>query len=312
MRSFLAQHVSTDRETFGYLLVGSTVLGPVDQGVFQGGRLVLALRLLAERSVAEAEDRLGRELLADALRSRGGGPAVAAVAGRLGYVDRGPAVVVVARPAPLPATGRRAEESARRALGQELAAAGQVLAGPLGDDVVAIARPEALAGLSRRVDELVAALAPDLDLRVGVSDVDPQMRDLARAHREATAAAALAARASVRLLRFTDLGLHRLMFDVAKPDRVDEHVERWIGPLLRYDAAQRANLVDTLARFLRCGNQVESARELSIHPSTLKYRLGRIREILGVDFLAADARFNIELALRLRESAAFMADHHTG
>jgi DNA-binding PucR family transcriptional regulator len=162
------------------------------------------------------------------------------------------------------------------------------------------------------VDELVAALAPDLDLRVGVSDVDPQMRDLARAHREATAAAALAARASVRLLRFTDLGLHRLMFDVAKPDRVDEHVERWIGPLLRYDAAQRANLVDTLARFLRCGNQVESARELSIHPSTLKYRLGRIREILGVDFLAADARFNIELALRLRESAAFMADHHTG
>ncbi len=53
----LMQSVATDSEVFGYLVVRSADLGQFGQTVLQGGRLVLALRLLIDRSVAEAEER---------------------------------------------------------------------------------------------------------------------------------------------------------------------------------------------------------------------------------------------------------------
>ena len=121
------------------------------------------------------------------------------------------------------------------------------------------------------------------------------------AYQEALVAVAMARRCPSRLLRFLDLGLHRLLFDTDNADRVDEHVERWIGPLLRYDAENKARLVETLACYLAGDGHQVTARRLAIHPSTLKYRLGRIRSILGVDFTHPETRFNIELALRLTE-----------
>ena len=54
--------------------------------------------------------------------------------------------------------------------------------------------------------------------------------------------------------------------------------------------------------------QQSIARALSIHPSTLKYRLRRIREYSGADLAQPDMRFNIELALRLDEGLATIRD----
>ena len=313
-RPFLAQSVSTDRETFGYLLVGSTALAPVDLSVFQGGRLVLALRLLVERSIVEAEDRAGRELLSDALQNRGGARTAAALAARLGYHDAiGPAVVLAARIRSTGRPGRRLAAAARRAVVQELGSVERALVGSPDDDVVAILRPDGADLIGRQVVDRVRASSAGLAVHVGISDADPALADLARAHREAVAGAVLAERAGVPVLCFGDLGLHKLMFDITHRDRTDEHVERWIGPLLRYDEAHRTCLRETLTRHLCGENQHDTARALSIHPSTLKYRLGRIREVLGVDFTRAEVRFNIELALRLQQcTEALAADDDPG
>ncbi|MCW2632483.1 MAG: diguanylate phosphodiesterase, partial [Pseudonocardia sp.] len=115
VQPFLVQTVATDRDTFGYLLVGSTALGPVDHTTFQCGRLVLALRLLIERSVAEAEERAGRDLLQDVLLHRSGALTSAALAVRLGYSDDGPAALLAVRTRPRDGDGARAQNARRRA-----------------------------------------------------------------------------------------------------------------------------------------------------------------------------------------------------
>jgi purine catabolism regulator len=38
---------------------------------------------------------------------------------------------------------------------------------------------------------------------------------------------------------------------------------------------------------------------LHVHVNTLRYRLGKIQELLGVDLHDVDARFVLELALRV-------------
>lgn len=301
VQPFLVQSVATDRETFGYLMVGSTALGPVDRTTFHGGRLVLALRLLIERSVAEAEERLGRDLLHDALLRSGDGSVPAGLAIRLGYEDDGRAIVLAIRATGL--TGAAAERARRRvfaAVRDELRGGNRGLAGMIGPDTVVIIRAHEAECTARRLLDRVAALVPTAEVAIGMSD-ERRLGSLASAYKESLVAVAMAQRCPSRLLRFLDLGLHRLLFDIDNADRVAEHVERWIGPLLRYDAENKARLVETLACYLAGDGHRGTARRLAIHPSTLKYRLGRIRSILGVEFTHPETRFNIELALRLTE-----------
>ncbi|MHA6780642.1 helix-turn-helix domain-containing protein [Pseudonocardia saturnea] len=308
-RSFLVQSVATDREAFGYLLVGSTSLGAVDRTTFQGGRLVLALRLLIERSVADAEERLGRDLLQDALLHRGGKLTSAGLAGRLGYEVDGPAAVIAIRTRCRTGNTAGPDASTRRVAAEvreQLRNGPRGLAGVIGAETIVIVRADAVHECARRLLERIRASVPALHVAIGISDTRPGLDDLEPAYREALVAVAMAQRSMTErsgagLLRFADLGLHRMLFDVDHVERVEEHVERWIGPLLRYDADHRARLVETLSAHLMGDGQQSIARALSIHPSTLKYRLRRIREILGADFAQSDMRFNIELALRLNE-----------
>ncbi len=53
------------------------------------------------------------------------------------------------------------------------------------------------------------------------------------------------------------------------------------------------------------GSAPQVAADLHVHPQTVRYRLAALKELLGEATLAdPDARFELELALRARASAA--------
>jgi DNA-binding PucR family transcriptional regulator len=296
------QSVATDSEVFGYLVVRSADLGQFGQTVLQGGRLVLALRLLIDRSVAEAEERAGRDLIQDALLLGRRGHRSAALAARLGYDEDGPAIVMAVRMGSPQTAGLGTETARRRAwreVRDQVGATTGGLVGVIGGEIVAIMRPEAAEVCGRRIIDRLASSFPGARPAIGVSDQRPGLDDLEASYREALTAAAVSERIGTEILRFGDLGLYRLFFDAQHADRIEEHIERWLGPLLRYDTRHHTELVDTLAAHLAGTSREEVAARLYIHPSTLKYRLRRIREIFSPDFADAESRFNIELALRL-------------
>ena len=79
--------------------------------------------------------------------------------------------------------------------------------------------------------------------------------------------------------------------ETASPGFVERIVRQWLGPLLDYDVAHNAELTPTLGEFLELGGHyAAAAKRLSLHPSTLKYRLRRIREISGLDLGDPDGR----------------------
>jgi DNA-binding PucR family transcriptional regulator len=80
---------------------------------------------------------------------------------------------------------------------------------------------------------------------------------------------------------------------------VERFVRRWLSSLLDYDSRKGSELVHTLSRYLECGgNYDHTALALSVHRSTLKYRLQRIRDISGHDLTDPDTTFNLQLATR--------------
>jgi PucR C-terminal helix-turn-helix domain len=78
-----------------------------------------------------------------------------------------------------------------------------------------------------------------------------------------------------------------------------------LAPLAGETPASRERLTETLAAWLRHRGRTEAvAAALHVHPQTVRYRLGRLRELYGARLDDPDARFELELALRSRLSHA--------
>jgi PucR-like helix-turn-helix protein len=75
---------------------------------------------------------------------------------------------------------------------------------------------------------------------------------------------------------------------------------RTLRPLVDETDRSRARLIETLAAWLRLrGRTEEVARSLHVHPQTVRYRLGRLRDLFGDRLEDPDARFELEVALRI-------------
>lgn len=98
---------------------------------------------------------------------------------------------------------------------------------------------------------------------------------------------------------FDDLGVYRVLATETDMSAMESFVKEWLGALLDYDAVHGAQLVTTLSEYLDSGGSYDSsATALSVHRSTLKYRLRRIREVSGYDLGVPDTQFNLQLATR--------------
>lgn len=85
----------------------------------------------------------------------------------------------------------------------------------------------------------------------------------------------------------------------AEPLVMAELSARVLAPLTDLTEAKREVLEQTLLSWLRhWGQRAPVADELGIHPQTVGYRLGRLRELFGEALEDPETRFDLELALR--------------
>jgi hypothetical protein len=92
--------------------------------------------------------------------------------------------------------------------------------------------------------------------------------------------------------------LAALITNLAAPV-VERIAERRLAPLRNLTPSARARMTATaLAYIQHNGNAAAMSRTLHLHPQTARYRTARLRELLGTQLDDADARFEIEAALR--------------
>jgi DNA-binding PucR family transcriptional regulator len=75
--------------------------------------------------------------------------------------------------------------------------------------------------------------------------------------------------------------------------------ERRLYALAALTATARERMARTALAFVQQqGNAAAVARALQIHPQTARYRIARLRELLGAQLDDPDTRFELEAALR--------------
>ncbi len=99
---------------------------------------------------------------------------------------------------------------------------------------------------------------------------------------------------------YEDLGLFRVVSLAESSASLERFVQDAIGPLLSYDHENGTELAKTVKVYLEHSqNSTKAAKELYVHYNTLRYRLGRAKEILGEVFDNPQKRLTIEVALQL-------------
>jgi hypothetical protein len=164
----------------------------------------------------------------------------------------------------------------------------------LGSGCVVIGDPEG-PGRSRQIEEAAAGVSAALGPAGELSELTGSWT-LARAALRALEAGAIAASGPVRAdERLPELLLHE---NVALVERI---AARRLAPFEPLTPKARRRMEETaLAYVQRQGNAAAMAGALDIHPQTARYRIARLRELLGTDLDDPDARFELELALRAR------------
>jgi DNA-binding PucR family transcriptional regulator len=85
----------------------------------------------------------------------------------------------------------------------------------------------------------------------------------------------------------------------ADPDAARTIYEATVAVLVRYDEQYRTQLVETLETYLVCDASVSiTASRLYAHRHTIRYRLGRVRELTGLDVDVLADRERLVLGLR--------------
>lgn len=173
-----------------------------------------------------------------------------------------------------------------------------------GDVIVAIGANLDRAAAKDTVTGLTTAIRKrwsDLKVTWGVSRSHDDVVDLPSALNEARTAFSAAHRlGGETVFLYEELGIVRLLLGSGDDPDLQTFVDEVTGPLVGYDETNNGALIRTLRAYFDadCSQRV-AAERLFIHYKTLRYRLGQIEQLTGLDLSRHDDRMRADFALRL-------------
>lgn len=304
-----------EREVAGRLWASDSAgpFGDFDRRSFEGGAVVVALRMLHTRIAHEVEWRLSRDVLDDLLNADAQ-PAEGLVerARQLGTDLTRPHIVVIARPDPppvdegvlrLPGAGRSRKGllvAVHRILDN---AKVSTLAAARGDNVVVLwpvsADTPPAAIFAENLQREIRAHASGWSASVAVASHCSNLAEYGDAFRLALGALDLVQESGRRahVVTLDDLGVYRLLLQVKRPTELARFARSALGALHDYDERRDTALATTLRAYLdaQC-NAADAAAALNVHVNTVAYRLRRVQELLNIDLRAPSTLIEMEFA----------------
>lgn len=105
------------------------------------------------------------------------------------------------------------------------------------------------------------------------------------------------------ILCYDDLGVYQLLADTSNMELYIGFYEKTLGKLVDYDKENNTNYLEILEKFFENECHLSNTADaMFFHKNTLKYKLAKIREILGYDILSNESRMSIMLALHIQKT----------
>ncbi|MGZ9583148.1 helix-turn-helix domain-containing protein [Paenibacillus marinisediminis] len=155
-----------------------------------------------------------------------------------------------------------------------------------------------------RIQKIVQAEFDHVDIFVGVSQEALHIEDYYLCYKQAHTTLTIVCNRfrDIGLLSFHQLGSYSVLYHLGDPLAVPLFLNTYLEPLLQHGNGKTRDLFNTLREYLQSNGSIkDTAEQLYIHRSSLKYRLEKIRELLKIDIDNAEQRFNLMLAFKLHD-----------
>jgi PucR family transcriptional regulator, purine catabolism regulatory protein len=279
-----------------WIIEGDEPLSELDHRAAEYAALVAAIRIAHQRELASLEARLGHASVLTLLESElEKTPAAEERVRLLGFdpeTNYRAAIVLIPEEMPLGRDGFLRRDGVAMRVRDALRAQGAEQLVSVVLNRVPFLLPEGIEIGS------IARSFGDMSLSIVVGRSYRGVEGARRSYREALSLIGYRKRDPICV--FDDVLVPRVLGGDVEARRV--FVDDYFGPL----RAQRNGdaLANAVLELARSGFRMkETAENLAIHPNTLRYRLARAAEILGVPFDDPEIRFELQLAARLLDSA---------
>jgi len=147
--------------------------------------------------------------------------------------------------------------------------------------------------IPRKLHDQLQGLYPARTIRTGCSSIHSSIGDLKKALHEAENAlhaARLGFLDYTKPVFYRTMGLYRMIMDFNNIATLRGIYNDTAAPLLEYDLRNKGALMQTLSDYLQSCSIKKAAETLFVHRHTMRYRLGQIEKLTGLNpLLPADA-----------------------
>lgn len=176
-----------------------------------------------------------------------------------------------------------------------------------GDQVIVLLAAEPRERIVCRLEEFISSVRGHggggrRQFSVGISRPAEGVSRLAPAYQEAMRALEVGRQLArgQGLRHYDSLGVYRLLLQVGEQTELRNFAEEVLGPLATDAKEEYAGLRETLQELLDHNlNVAETARALFFHYNTLRYRIGKLEQMVGPFTEDPDLRLSLALALQI-------------
>ena len=171
--------------------------------------------------------------------------------------------------------------------------------------LVALISRDVEEGISPRTEQKIRDVAALNSLSVGISNPFTALTETRRAYQQARAAIRYGDLAKdhvedARYYRYADYAFTHMLALAGQRTNLLAFCHPALLALLEYDQDHGCELMDTLLCYLQvAGSTSRASAMLNLHKNTMLYRLGRIREVLGMNLTSGEELFQLQVGFRV-------------
>lgn len=158
--------------------------------------------------------------------------------------------------------------------------------------------------ISSILEKFINIQFKDIKISIGIGNFYSSPLELGKSYKDAIRAIDIGKRIynAKNVTAIYELGIYEIIEQI--PNNIlKDFITYFLEKILQYDYKHRLDLVKTVEIYLDENESfTETGKKLFVHPNTVKYRIEKIKEILGFDpFMVPEQKLNFHLALKAQK-----------
>lgn len=143
---------------------------------------------------------------------------------------------------------------------------------------------------------------PALKYVVGIGRSYNNILDLRKSYNEAVQALNLGnlLNHNSAFINFDDLGIYKLLCKFENHEELERFSSDTVEALIKYDQEYNTEYYKTVETYCKCNQNInETAKELSIHYNTVKYRINHIIKVLDINLEDPEKMLEVQIGIKI-------------